>query len=215
MTPLRRRAAKVAVVLSVVALIVVAVTNAIVLSIGGERVYTRAGDVPPRAVAIVLGAGLSRDGRPSVVLLDRLETSLDLYRRGKVRRLLVTGDNGTDQYDEVTAMERWLVAHGVDPRHVQRDHAGFRTLDSMVRAVKVFQVRHAVVVTQRFHMARSLFLARDAGLDAVGAVADRRPYHYARRYALRELGARAVAVFDAWVIHRRPRVLGPPIPVET
>lgn len=215
MTPLRRRAAKVAIALSIAVLIAVSVTNAIVLSIGGERVYARIDDVPPRAVGIVLGAGLSRDGRPSIVLLDRLETGLDLYRRGKVRRLLVTGDNGTDQYDEVTAMERWLVAHGVDPRHVQRDHAGFRTLDSMVRAVKVFQVRHAVVVTQRFHMARSLFLARDAGLDAVGAVADRRPYTYARRYTLREVGARVVAVFDAWVIHRRPRFLGPPIPVET
>ena len=83
MTPLRRRAAKVAIALSIAALIAVSVTNAIVLSIGGERVYARIDDVPPRAVGIVLGAGLSRDGRPSIVLLDRLETGLDLYRRGR------------------------------------------------------------------------------------------------------------------------------------
>lgn len=210
-----RRAAKVALAFALTALVMVLIANAVVLTIGGRQVYARVSDVPPRAVAIVLGAGLSRDGAPSPVLTDRLQVGLELYRQGKVRRILVTGDNGTDEYDEVTAMERWLVARGVDPRHVQRDHAGFRTLDSMVRAVKVFQVRHAVVVTQRFHLARSLFLARDAGLDAVGAVADRRPYTYARNYAAREFVARAVAVFDAWVIHRRPRFLGPPIPVET
>lgn len=206
---------KVAAALAAVALVAVIAANAVVLSIGGERVYARVEDVPPRAVAIVLGAGLNHHGEPSPVLADRLATALDLYRGAKVRRILVTGDNGTDQYDEVTAMQRWLVARGVAVGHVQRDHAGFRTLDSMVRAVKVFQVRHAVVVTQRFHMARSLFLARDAGLDAVGALADRTPYAYRRRYALREIGARVVAVFDAWVIRRRPRYLGPPIPVET
>ncbi len=214
MTPLRRRAAKVAIALSIAALIAVSVTNAIVLSIGGERVYARIDDVPPRAVGIVLGAGLSRDGRPSIVLLDRLETGLDLYRRGKVRRLLVTGDNGTDQYDEVTAMERWLVAHGVDPRHVQRDHAGFRTLDSMARAAQVFRVRRAVVCTQRFHLARSVFLARRYGLDAVGAEADRRVYLDARRDAAREVIARAVAFSDVYITRRRPRFLGEQIPLE-
>lgn len=190
-------------------------TNALVLRAAEHRVFETPAEVPYRPVAIVPGARVYASGNPSPVLEDRLATALELYRRGAVRRILVTGDNGAATYDEVTVMKRWLVAHGVPDEHVVRDHAGFRTLDSMVRAVKVFQVRHAVVVTQRFHMARSLFLARDAGLDAVGALADRSPYTYRRRYALREVGARVVAVFDAWVFRRRPRYLGPPIPVET
>lgn len=191
--------------------------NAVVIGLGRAGTYERAADVPSRPVAIVLGARVYRDGTPSPVLADRLATALDLYRRGRVRRILVTGDNGTDDYDEVTAMRNWLLARGVPPNDVVRDHAGFRTYDSMVRAARVFQVRHAVVCTQRFHMARSLFLARHAGIDAVGAVSDLSPY--GRRFrvgsTVREAIARPVALLDAWVLGRKPRFLGPPIPVET
>jgi len=192
----------------------VAAANAHVLRVGREGTYARVADVPPRAVAIVLGARVFADGTPSLVLEDRLATALDLYRLGKVRRILVTGDNGSNQYDEVTVMQRWLVARGVDAAHVQRDHAGFRTLDSMARAAQVFRVRHAVVCTQRFHLARSVFLARRYGLDAVGAEADRRVYLDARRDAAREVIARAVAFSDVYITRRRPRFLGEQIPLE-
>ncbi len=214
MTPRPRRVARLAGALAagVVALVVAA--NAVVLTVGGRGVYERGEAVPARPVAIVLGARVWRDGTPSDVLEDRLAVALDLYRAGRVRRILVTGDNGSNRYDEVTVMQRWLLARGVDPKHVVRDHAGFRTLDSMERAARVFQVRHAVVCTQRFHMARSLFLARHAGLDAVGAVADGRRYRGRARFAIREVGARAMAVVDAWVLRRGPRFLGPPIPIE-
>jgi SanA protein len=214
MTPRPRRVARLAGALAagVVALVVAA--NAVVLTVGGRGVYERGEVVPARPVAIVLGARVWRDGTPSDVLEDRLAVALDLYRAGRVRRILGPGDNGANRYDEVTVMQRWLLARGVDPKHVVRDHAGFRTLDSMERAARVFQVRHAVVCTQRFHMARSLFLARHAGLDAVGAVADRRRYRGRARFAIREVGARAMAVVDAWVLRRGPRFLGPPIPIE-
>jgi SanA protein len=209
-----RRAAWAAGVGLVGAAAFVAAANAHVLRVGGEGTYARVADVPPRAVAIVLGARVFADGTPSLVLEDRLATALDLYRRGKVRRILVTGDNGSNQYDEVTVMQRWLVARGVVPAHVQRDHAGFRTLDSMARAAQVFRVRHAVVCTQRFHLARSVFLARRYGLDAVGAEADRRVYLDARRDATREVIARAVAFSDVYITRRRPRFLGEQIPLE-
>ncbi len=214
MSPRARRLVKVSAVVALAALACVAAANAAVLSIGRRGVYERAGAVPPRAVAIVLGARVWDDGSPSDVLEDRLAVALDLYRMGRVRRILVTGDNGSNRYDEVTAMQRWLLARGVDPKDVVRDHAGFRTLDSMERAAKVFRVRHAVVCTQRFHMARSMFLARHAGIDAVGAVADRRRYVHALRFGVREVAARAMAVVDAWVIRRGPRFLGPEVPVE-
>lgn len=192
----------------------VALCNAIVLWEGARGVYARAEEVPPRAVALVLGARVYSDGRPSPVLEDRLAVAHALYRRGAVRKVLVTGDNGREDYDEVTNMRNWLVARGVPERDVVRDHAGFRTWDSMVRAVKVFRVRHVVVCTQRFHMARSLYLARAAGLDAVGVEADQRPYGGRLRFAVREVFARTAAVIDARVLHRNPRFLGPVIPVE-
>lgn len=192
----------------------VALCNALVLWEGSKGVFGRAEEVPSRAVALVLGARVYSDGTPSPVLEDRLAMALTLYRRGVVRKVLVTGDNGREDYDEVTNMRRWLVARGVPEGDVVRDHAGFRTWDSMVRAVKVFRVRHAVVCTQRFHMARSLYLARAAGLDAVGAVADLRPYHGRWRFAAREVFARTAAVLDARLLHRNPRFLGPVIPVE-
>jgi SanA protein len=199
---------------AVVTTIFVAGANAYVLYVGRRGTYTRVEDVPPRAVAIVLGALVFRDGTPSPVLEDRLATALDLYRLGKVQRILVTGDNGSRHYDEVTVMRRWLLARGVDPAHVQRDHAGFRTLDSMARAAQVFRVRHAVLCTQRFHLARAMFLARRYGLDVVGVEADRRPYAKARHDALREVLARAVAVSDVFITRRKPRFLGEEIPLE-
>jgi SanA protein len=193
---------------------VIATTNALVLRAAEHRVFETPAEVPYRPVAIVPGARVYASGNPSPVLEDRLATALELYRRGAVRRILVTGDNGAATYDEVTVMKRWLVARGVPDEHVVRDHAGFRTLDSMVRAVKVFQVERAVVCTQRFHLARSMFLARRYGLDAVGAEADRRPYPKALRDALREVAARAVAVSDVFITRRRPRFLGEQIPLE-
>lgn len=188
--------------------------NALVLHAGGTGTFTRVTDVPPRAVAIVLGARIFRDGTPSPILEDRLAAARDLYRAGKVRRILVTGDNGTRHYDEVTVMQRWLIAQGVPAEAVQRDHAGFRTLDSMARAAQVFRVRHAVVCTQRFHLSRALFLARHHGLDAVGLVADRRRYRHVVRDNVREVLARAVAVSDAYLTRRAPRFLGEEIPLE-
>ncbi len=208
-----KRAKRPAMAIAATLFVLVAAANAVVLTQGAAGAYARPNEVPARPVAIVLGARVWDDGTPSDVLEDRLATALALYRRGAVRHILVTGDNGSNRYDEVTVMQRWLLDRGVDPKAVVRDHAGFRTHDSMVRAVEVFGVRRAVVCTQRFHMARSLFLARAAGIDAVGALSDRRRYRGRVKNALRELVARAVAVGDVWVWRRRPRFLGPRIPI--
>lgn len=147
---------------------------------------------PPMGTAIVLGA-LVRDTAPSPVLEDRLACAADLHARGKVRKILVTGDHGREGYDETDAMAAWLVAHGVPEADVVRDHAGFRTLDSMDRAKHVFGVEQAIVCTQAFHLPRSLFLARSFGIDAVGVPADRRTYRGAVWNQARESVARPIA----------------------
>lgn len=170
-------------------------------------------DVQPAYVAIVLGARVYRNERPSDSLRERLEVAHWLYKQGKVERILVTGDNGQRSYNEVRVMFQWLVDRGVPAKHVFLDHAGFRTYDSMQRAARVFEVRDAIVCTQAFHMARSVYHARVAGIEARGMNTSGRGYHTKRRDHVREFIARTYAMLDAHVLPRGPKYLGPRIPI--
>jgi SanA protein len=177
-----------------------------------DRVYRGVDRVPARAVAIVPGARVWADGRPSLVLEDRLQAALELHQAGKVGRILVSGDHARAGYDEVNAMRGWLVDRGVPSADVFMDHAGLRTLDTMQRAARVFGVRDAIVCTQDFHVARALYLARDAGIDAVGLVADRHVYPQAGRDRVREALATTLSVLEV-AVGREPRFLGPRVDV--
>jgi SanA protein len=170
--------------------------------------------IPERFVAIVPGARVSPGGQPSQSLEDRLQAALELYRSGRVKKLLVSGDHHAPEYDEVNAMQRWLRERGVPDADVFLDHAGIRTLDTMVRASRVFQVRDAIVCTQRYHLPRAVFLAREAGIDAIGVAADRHEYVKARLDAAREFAARIRAFLDVYLLGTQPRHLGAPIPID-
>lgn len=188
--------------------------NRHVVAYARGSLYQHAGEVPSAYTAIVLGARVYPDGRPSPALEDRLASALELYQSGRVRRILVSGDHRTSHYDETTAMARWLIARGVPAGDVFTDHAGFRTLDTMERAARVFHVRDAIVCTQRFHLARSVFLAQRAGIRAVGVPSDRNEYLRAAQDRKREFVARAWAVLDSYVLHTQPRFLGEAIPID-
>jgi SanA protein len=168
---------------------------------------------PAREVAIVFGAGVRPDGSLGAPLEDRVLTAVELYRAGKVRKLLMSGDNSKESYNEPRAMMDYAVALGVRPIDVALDFAGFHTYDTCYRARQVFDVRRAVLVTQRYHLARSLFTCDGAGIDVVGVAADRQLYGGRRWYALREQVSRAVAFIRVRITHPRPRYLGPPLPI--
>lgn len=209
--PRLRTLAVVAAALLGAGVVLVAAANAVVL-IGGDG-STRAADAPHAQVALLLGAKVLPDGRPSGMLADRIAVAAQLYRAGKVERVLASGDHGTTAYDEVNAMRRELIAHGVPARDVFTDHAGFDTWSSAVRARKVFRVRSALVVTQGFHLARAVWLARRAGLDAHGVGADLHGYgRQGKLSQLREVLARVKAVGDV-ATGAQPRFLGPAIPI--
>ncbi|WP_369379168.1 vancomycin high temperature exclusion protein [Streptomyces sp. cg36] len=165
---------------------------------------------PASGVAVVFGAGLWR-GEPSPYLAHRLDAAVELYRAGKVRAVLVTGDNGRAEYDEPDAMRTYLVRHGVPDRQVVSDFAGFDTWDSCVRARKVFGVERAVLVSQGFHIRRAVALCEAAGVDSYGVAVD--AVHDATWYygAAREVLAAGKAVADA-VLTPDPRFLGPKEP---
>ena len=174
--------------------------------------YQRVGDVPRRQTAIVLGALVYRSGRPSDILRDRLDTAADLYLSGRVEKVLVSGDHGRNEYDEVNNMRRYLQDRGLAAEDIFMDHAGFDTCDTMQRAGRVFGVRSAVVVTQAFHLPRAVYLARASGLDAVGLEADRRRYRKAVQNQVRESLAR-VKSFGEIHLGLGPRFVGPQIPI--
>ncbi len=190
-------------------------SNLYVSSQAREKMYELEDpNIPEMHTAIVLGARAMPDGTPSSALRDRLYAALDLYKRGKVKRILVTGDNAQDHYNEVLVMFRWLHKRGVPAKHIFADHAGLRTFDSMHRAKHVFEVKDAIICTQEFHLARSIFLAKKHGIRAVGAIADRRVYAKRNQDARREFIARTVAVADVYLIGRKPRFGGDKIPIK-
>lgn len=160
-----------------------------------------ADQLPPVGGAVlVLGAGVYGDGEPTAILEGRLRTALELYRSGRVRWFLVSGDNRHPTYNEPQAMRRWLVKQGVPPTHVVSDYAGRRTWDSLRRAQAVFGQRQVVIVTSDFHLPRALYLADRMGLKAWGVPArtDDRPLVSKARIWAREYIARHLALWDAW-----------------
>ena len=179
------------------------------------RTFRAIDKVPPKKVAIVLGAKVYPSGALSSVLKGRVDAAIELYAAGKVKKLLMTGDNGTRRYDEVTAMKRYALEHGVPDADIVRDYAGFRTFDSCYRARHIFGVTNAVIVTQDFHMPRSLYLARTCGIDAVGYIApDNMSLRSLRGLKLRESVATLGAVADAVTPWKRPRLGGPVEPID-
>lgn len=170
--------------------------------------------VPPSSVAIVFGAGLSRDGTPSPILRDRIETAAKLLAAGKVQKILMSGDNRFIDYNEPGAMQTYALRLGVPPDVIVLDFAGRRTYDTCYRARSIFGVQKAILVTQDYHLPRALVTCNILGVQASGVPADIRHYRFSSRayWYLREVPATAVALWDVWVARPLP-VLGEPEPI--
>jgi SanA protein len=176
------------------------------------RCFERVEDTPRAPVALVLGCAKQlSDGRANLYFAARIRAAAELFHAGVVEALLVSGDNHRAGYDEPTDMKSALVELGVPAERVHCDYAGLRTLDSVVRAAEVFGQRRFVVVSQRFHCERAVFLARERGLEAFGFDAD--AVRRGPRARLRELAARLQAVLDVRVLDTEPRFLGPKVAI--
>jgi SanA protein len=171
-------------------------------------------DVPAERVAIVFGAGLRRDGTPTAVLRDRVETAAKLYHDGKVEKLLMSGDNRFDDYNEPESMRRHALSLGVPDEAIVLDYAGRRTYDTCYRARHIFGIDSAILVTQNFHLSRALFTCNALGVKAVGVEANN--YYYLKRsrlyWNLREQFATVTAFWDVYFKRPLP-VLGEPEPI--
>lgn len=167
-------------------------------------------DLPSVKTAIVLGAGLATSEKLSTIFKDRVDIAIMLYKEKKVTTILVTGDDGTPTHNEVTPARDYLLAHGIPDKDIFLDHAGFDTYSSMYRARDIFLVDQAIIITQSFHLSRSVFIARALGIKAYGFPSDQHVYSFKNN--LRELLADQKAVFDI-LSKRTPKYLGEEIPI--
>ncbi|WP_309121977.1 ElyC/SanA/YdcF family protein [Paenibacillus sp.] len=173
------------------------------------KAYRTEPEQAPEAEAIViLGARVYSETQVSPMLHDRLEQGLALYRAGKAPKIIVSGDNGQEEYDEVNAMKRFLVDRGVPEEDIFMDHAGFSTYESMYRARDVFGVKKAIVVTQSYHLKRAVYVGRALGVDAYGVGSDQREHSGAERREAREILARAKDFLLVHTTRPEPTYLG-------
>lgn len=166
-------------------------------NVAGPFIYDDIRNLPSKKTALILGARVYPSGRLSGMLKDRVLTGIDLYKRKKVEKLLLSGDGRTVRYNETVNMKKYLLKKGIPETDILVDPSGLDTRASMRRAGYIFKLKDFVIVTQRFHLARAVFYARACGLDAVGIVADRREYRQSSvfRSSMRETGARIKAFF--------------------
>ncbi len=162
---------------------------------------------------LVLGAGVWNGNRPSPMLEDRLQQGIWLYRNGVSDRLLMSGDHGRKDYDEVNVMKQYAIAEGIPSADIFMDHAGFSTYESMYRARDIFKAGKVIIVTQEYHLYRALYVAGKLGLDAYGVASDARVYAGQDYRELREILARTKDSIYC-LVKPEPTYLGDAIPVS-
>lgn len=161
---------------------------------------------------LVLGCGVRADGQPSHMLQDRLDTAIQAYQSGLAPKLLMSGDHGSNDYDEVNAMKDYAIARGIPSEDIFMDHAGFSTYESMYRAKAIFGCQKLIIVTQQYHLYRAIYNAQAMGMQAAGLSSSLRSYARQPYFDLREVAARAKDTL--WCILKpQPTYLGESISI--
>jgi SanA protein len=186
----------------------------IVWTVARGRSYDKVDQVPVRMCGLVLGTIPKVNGRDNIYFTSRIQAAADLYRAEKVQYLIVSGDNSNRGYDEPTMMKAALVAKGVPAQKIYCDYAGFRTLDSVVRAQKIFGQDRFTIISQAFHNPRALYIARRKGIvDCIAFNAPGAPAGSTALMHVRELGARIQAILDVEFLKTEPKFLGEKVQV--
>lgn len=180
----------------------------------GKEFIVGLNEVPEAEVILVLGAYVAPDGTASPMLNDRLTVAQELYQKGIAAKVIVSGDHGRENYDEVNAMKKFLMERGIPDQDIFMDHAGFSTYESLYRARDIFKVTKVIIVTQEYHLMRAVFIARELGIEAYGVASDLQNYGpVMAQYKVREIAARNKDFFMAKLIRPKPTYLGEAIPV--
>lgn len=178
------------------------------------KIFNNVSDIPCNDVGLLLGTNpIGRTGRPNIYYVHRIQAVVDLYKAGKIKVVLISGDNSHRSYNEPEYMKKDLVSKGIPADRIFLDYAGFRTFDSMIRAQKVFGQNSFTIISQEFHNQRALYICQHLGIDAVAFNAKNTISRYWRiRMYFREKLARTKAVLDI-LFGKKPHFLGDPIPI--
>ena len=203
------------ILVAISACITMLVCNRIVLKAADGLMYSDVTTIPANRVGVLLGTSpIGRNGNPNPYYTNRIQACVALYQAGKIERVLISGDNSRTEYDEPTWIQNDLVSAGIPDSAIYLDYAGFRTLDSMVRAKKIFGLQQFTIISQQFHNERALYLAHSNNIDAIAFNANNVS---TRRWQLlmtmREYLARTNAVMDI-CFSKQPHFLGEPITIE-
>ena len=201
-------------VMIIFVLIFICISNFYII-INGRKAIKSSNDLTdiPLDYILILGAGVWDGNRPSPMLADRLDEGIKLYNKGIAPKILVSGDHGKADYDEVNVMKKYLMDAGIPDEDIFMDHAGFSTYESMYRAKEIFNVKKLIIVTQEYHLYRAIYIAQQMGLDTYGSPSDPRTYSGSFVREIREWFARDKDIFTC-LLKVKPKYLGETIDIH-
>lgn len=191
---------------SIIVLIFIGITNLYVKHQTEASIYKTINEVPKTEVGIIFGAGIIGD-KPSKYLKDRLDAGISLYKLKKINKILLSGDNGNDQHDELTVMKKYCYFNGVDTTKIYIDYAGFDTYSTMFRAKKIFKIDTAILVSQKYHLNRAVFIGNKLGINSNGFSANVGEYKGYKYVCFREYFSVFKSFIDV-IRNRKPHFLG-------
>lgn len=190
-------------------------SNSHVESTAKKSIYKELDSIPATNVGLVLGTSrYLKGGGKNLYFKYRIDAAVELYESGKVKHLLVSGDNHVKEYDEPQDMLEALMERGIPQSAITLDYAGFRTLDSIIRCWKIFGQTKFIVISQPFHNERAIFIGRHYNLDVTAYNAQKVSAKYGFKTQLREYLARVKAVLDVYILNKEPKFLGEPVEIK-
>ena len=203
---------KIILYLAVFGLIALVSVNYYVTSITKKHIYNSIRRFPKNDVGIIFGAGINGD-RPSKYLKDRLDAGILLYKAKRINKILLSGDNGRQEYDELTVVKNYCFRHGVDTAKIFIDYAGFDTYSTMYRAKHIFKIKRATLISQKYHLNRAIYIGQQLGIKPVGYSANKGEYKGYVYVTFREYLSIFKSFFDV-LRNREPHFLGNPIDIN-
>lgn len=197
---------KIALYLAIIGLIAIVSVNYYVKSSTKKNIYYSIKKFPKNDVGIIFGAGINGD-QPSKYLKDRLDAGIMLWKAKRINKILLSGDNGRQEYDELTVMKNYCFNHGVDTTKIFIDYAGFDTYSTMYRAKHIFKIKKATLISQEYHLNRAIYIGQKLGIKSAGYSANKGEYLGYNYVCFREYGSIFKSFFDV-LRNREPRFLG-------
>jgi len=200
--------------LACIPIVFLVVSNRVIVKTTKSQIYTDVNSIPANDIGLVLGTSKYTVGGINLYFKYRIESAAQLYFSGKIKHIIVSGDNHVHGYNEPAQMKEALIELGVPANKITCDYAGLRTLDSVVRLKKIFMTSRATIISQKFHLQRALYIAKYYNMDAVGYCSKDVGEKYGRSTNIRELFARSKAIIDLYILKTKPKHLGSEIKIN-